>query len=130
MQPCQDVTESNKQVALRFLSEAQAGRARKSIPELVTPRAKHHNAYFPAGMEALAKAMDEAAAKESRHSLDIQRVVAEGDFVVVHSHFRPDPSHPGYAVVHIFRFEGGRIAELWDLGQPVPAESPNPDGMF
>jgi len=32
--------------------------------------------------------------------------------------------------VHIFRFEGERIAELWDLGQPVPDGSPNEDGML
>jgi hypothetical protein len=36
----------------------------------------------------------------------------------------------GVAVVHIFRFEGERIAELWDVGPPVPAENPNTVGMF
>ena len=34
------------------------------------------------------------------------------------------------AVVHIFRFEGGRIAELWDLGMPIPEDSVNENGMF
>jgi predicted SnoaL-like aldol condensation-catalyzing enzyme len=32
--------------------------------------------------------------------------------------------------VHIFRFDGDRIAEPWDIGQPVPAESVNTNGMF
>jgi predicted SnoaL-like aldol condensation-catalyzing enzyme len=32
--------------------------------------------------------------------------------------------------VHIFRFEQGRIVELWDLGQEVPESSPNQYGMF
>jgi len=29
------------------------------------------------------------------------------------------------AVVHIFRFEGDPIAELWDIGQPAPDEIKN-----
>jgi len=32
--------------------------------------------------------------------------------------------------VHLFRFEGDHIVELWDIGQPVPAESVNTNGMF
>lgn len=36
----------------------------------------------------------------------------------------------GTALVHIFRFEDDRIVELWDLGQPVPEDSPNENGMF
>ena len=43
----------------------------------------------------------------------------------VHSHARLKPEDLGGAVIHIFRFENGRIVELWDLGQPVPEESPN-----
>jgi len=54
----------------------------------------------------------------------------EGGFVVVHFHVRHGPGDLGAAVAHIFRFEEGRIVELWDLGQPVPEESPNRYGMF
>jgi hypothetical protein len=28
------------------------------------------------------------------------------------------------------QFEDGLIAELWGIGQPVPEESPNENGMF
>ena len=34
------------------------------------------------------------------------------------------------AVAHFFRFEGDRIVELRDVGQEVPADSPNNNGMF
>jgi predicted SnoaL-like aldol condensation-catalyzing enzyme len=60
----------------------------------------------------------------------LKRVIAEGEFVVTHSHVRQRPGDLGAAVVHIFRFEEGRIVELWDLGQPVSEESPNGYGMF
>ena len=62
--------------------------------------------------------------------LEVKRTIAEGDFVVVHSHVQQKPGEPGAAVVHIFRFENGRIAELGDLAQPVPEESPNQYGIF
>lgn len=124
------VLGARKAAALDFLQAAREGRAHRELERSVTPDARHHNAYFPAGMEALTRAMAEAAEAQPDSTLDVQRVVAEGDTVVVHSHFRPEPGHLGYAVVHIFRFEGERIAEMWDLGQPVPDDLPNADGMF
>jgi len=40
------------------------------------------------------------------------------------------PDMPEIAAVHIVRFDGDRIVEMWDVGQQVPAESPNENGMF
>lgn len=54
----------------------------------------------------------------------------EGDLVAVHARVRMKPGDPGVALVHIFRFEGDRIAELWDIGQAPPENSPNEHGMF
>jgi predicted SnoaL-like aldol condensation-catalyzing enzyme len=34
------------------------------------------------------------------------------------------------AVVHILRFEQGKIVEMWDVSQQVPKDSPNKLGMF
>ena len=53
-----------------------------------------------------------------------------GDLAAVHSHVRMKPGDKGIAVVHLLRFEGGRVAEFWDVGQAVPEESPNRSGMF
>ena len=50
--------------------------------------------------------------------------------VAVHSRVWHAPDDRGAALVHLFRFEGDRIAELWDIGQRVPTESPNANGMF
>jgi predicted SnoaL-like aldol condensation-catalyzing enzyme len=33
-------------------------------------------------------------------------------------------------LVRIFRFEGDRIVELWDVGQQAPKNSPNDNGVF
>jgi predicted SnoaL-like aldol condensation-catalyzing enzyme len=43
---------------------------------------------------------------------------------------RQDPHAQEIVVIHIFRFEHDRIAELWDVGQPISKDSPNENGMF
>ncbi len=60
----------------------------------------------------------------------MKRVIAEGEFVVVHFLVKHKPGELGFAVMHLFRFENGKIVELWDLGQPIPEESLNQYGMF
>ena len=73
----------------------------------------------------------------SGHALEVMRRHAAPDFVhhnpyfvAVHSRVQHKPDDAPVATVHIFRFEAGRIAELWDLGQEAPADSPNQAGMF
>lgn len=62
--------------------------------------------------------------------MTVKNVLSDGDRVAVHSHIVPRDGDPGLIAVHLFRFDGGRIAEMWDCGQAIPAESPNRDGAF
>ena len=63
-------------------------------------------------------------------AVDFLKAAASGNDVAVFGHVKHMPEERGFALVHIFRFEGDRIAELWDIGQEVPAESVNQYGMF
>lgn len=76
--------------------------------------------------------MEQNAASHPGKVFEVQRTVSEGegDLVVVHSRVRMSPEHPGVAVVHILRFDGDRIAEVWEIGQAVPDDMPNEHGMF
>jgi predicted SnoaL-like aldol condensation-catalyzing enzyme len=124
------MNESDRRAAaLEFLRLGRLG-DRAGLERLVTPDARHHNAYFAAGMPALFKAMAAAAASAPDRTSEVKRVLVDGDFVVVHSHVHHRPGDAGVSVMHMFRFDGARIAELWDVGQPVPADNPNADGMF
>jgi predicted SnoaL-like aldol condensation-catalyzing enzyme len=74
--------------------------------------------------------MEENARQNPSKTIEVKRVLADGDFVAVHSHVRLDPNSQGAAVVHLFRFENGCIVELWDVGQSIPEDSTNQYGVF
>jgi predicted SnoaL-like aldol condensation-catalyzing enzyme len=123
-------TINNKDAAISFLTVASSGNAREAFEKFVGSGFRHHSPFFEGSAEALMTAMEENARQNPDKALEIKRVIVEGAFVVVHSHVRQKPADRGAAVVHIFRFEAGRIVELWDVGQAVPEKSLNPNGMF
>ena len=124
------MSDSNKGVATSFLNLASSGRVDETYSKFVGNGFRHHNAFFEGSMESLRAGMKENAIQNPAKVFEVKRVIAEGDFVVTHSHVQQKPGDLGAAVVHIFRFENGKIVELWDLGQPIPENSPNQYGMF
>ena len=124
------MSDSNKDAATSFLNLASSGKVDEAYSKFVGNRFRHHNAFFEGSMEALRAGMKENAIQNPAKVFEVKRVIAEGDFVVTHSHVRQKPGDLGASVVHIFRFEYGKIVELWDLGQPIPEKSPNQYGMF
>jgi len=121
---------SQKDIATEFLMLAAAGRATEAFARYVGSGFRHHNGYFPGDADSLMIAMDENAKQFPGKTLDVKIAVEEGDKVATLSKVVHTPGEKGAAVVHIFRFAGGKIAELWDVGQAIPDESPNQYGMF
>jgi len=74
--------------------------------------------------------MAEASAKFPHTAIEIQRAVEEGNIVAVHSKVVHEPGGHAIAVVHIFRFAGQRIAELWDIAMQEPESAANENGLF
>ena len=118
---------SHTEIAKAFLTMAASGRVREAYEAYVDKRFKHHNGHFRGDADSLRKGMeDDARAHPDKH-LEVIHTIGDGNLVALHSRVTtPDE----YALVHIFRFEGDRIAELWDIAQPVPKNSPNANGMF
>jgi predicted SnoaL-like aldol condensation-catalyzing enzyme len=119
---------TRKQAAQEFLALVSAGKADEAKRRFLAPGGRHHNAWFPAGWDAILAGMKENHAQFPKKRYTVKRVVAEGQVVAVHGHVAMEIGD--IAVVHILRFEGGRIAEMWDVGQPIPPDSPNQDGAF
>ncbi len=121
---------SHKDRAISFLHLVVSGKVREAYEEHVAPDFLHHNPYYKGDAESLMNGMEENAVSFPNKILEVQHVLEDGDLVAVHSRVRLQPTERGLALVHIFRFRNDRIVELWDLGQPVPEDSPNEYGMF
>ena len=124
------MADSNKNAAVSFLKMVASGKVQEAYSKFVGEGFRHHNPFFEGSAESLQAGMQANALQNPDKVMDVKRVIAEGELVAVHSYVQQRSGERGAAVVHIFRFENGKIMELWDLGQPVPDESPNQFGMF
>jgi len=121
---------SRKEIVRTFLEMSCDGRVRDAYAKHVAKGFKHHNAYFKGDAESLMLGMEQNAKENPDKKLAVKHVIEEGDLVVVHSHVKHNAKEPGFGLAHIFKFDGDKIVELWDLAQEVPATSPNQYGMF
>lgn len=121
---------TKKDIALTFLSLAAKGFAKDAFNKFASPTLIHHNAYFPADPIILMEAMEESARLNPNKDFQVQRALEDGDLVAVHSFIKQQPEDIGAVVIHIFRFENDKIAELWDFGQMMPEEIINSNGML
>ncbi len=121
---------TKKESAQHFLKLAAKGNSREAFKLYVGTAFKHHNFYFKGDANTLMTAMEEDAKINPDKIFEIQRSLEEGDLVAVHSRFRQKTNELDWAVMHIFRFEKGKIVELWDFAQAAPVEMINENGMF
>jgi predicted SnoaL-like aldol condensation-catalyzing enzyme len=122
---------SRKESAVTFLKLAGFGRTEEAFAKYIAPNFIHHNQYFKGDRESLKSAMAGAHEKSPNKLIDVKRVFEDGGFVVTHSLVvRGNPAEPDIAVVHIFKFDGDKVVELWDVGQLLSKDSPNENGAF
>jgi predicted SnoaL-like aldol condensation-catalyzing enzyme len=122
--------ETHKESALDFLQLVVAGSIDEAYNNYVNMHGKHHNVYYSAEFASLKQGMIENHSQFPNKRLMVKNVVGEGNLVAVHSNIIMKPGETGIAVVHIFRFEAGKIVEMWDIGQAIPIDSPNRLGAF
>ena len=122
--------EAQKEIALDFLQLVMAGSITEAYDNYVNMHGKHHNMHFSAEFESLKKGMVENFTQFPNKRIMVKNVLGDCDLVAVHSNIIMKPGEPGIAAVHIFRFEAGKIVEMWDIGQSIPLDSPNRLGAF
>ena len=119
--------EQNKRTVVEYYELAFNGKEpEQAVEKYVGSRYVQHNPQAPDGPEAFiafVRAFPEL-------SVDIRRVMAEGDMVVTHSLVRFTADDPGSVAADFFRLEDGKVVEHWDVLQPWPQESANPHPMF
>jgi predicted SnoaL-like aldol condensation-catalyzing enzyme len=122
--------QSKAEIASQFLTLCAGGRVREAFDLYVAEKFQHHNPYFNCDRHSLLVAMEESARTEPTNSFTIQQIIESPDRVAVLSHLLRKDDSLEYAVVHILRFQDGKIAELWDIAQELSPGSPNTLGMF
>jgi len=122
--------QSHKNIAREFLEMASSGRVREAYEKYVSADFFHHNAYFKGDRETLLTGMEESDKKFPGKICQIKRQLEDADLVATHSRIKLAPDKPDMAVVHIIRFAGNKIVEMWDVAQEIPKDSPNENGVF
>ncbi len=121
---------AQKESALDFLQLVIAGEIEEAYNNYVNMNGKHHNVYYASDFTSLKQGMIENHNQFPSKRIMVKNVLGDGQLVAIHSNIILIPGEPGIAVVHIFRFEQGKIVEMWDVGQTIPLESPNRIGAF
>lgn len=62
-------------------------------------------------------------------AFDIQRILVDGDLALIHVR-ATFPGNPVAAVADIYRLEGGKVVEHWDVLQRMPDVVANDHPMF
>jgi predicted SnoaL-like aldol condensation-catalyzing enzyme len=123
--------ERNKQTVRAFYTLAfNDKQPAEAVAKYVGAEYIQHNPQVADGAEAFIQFVTGFAAQFPQVSVDIRRVVAEGDLVVTHSLLKVAPEDRGSAAADFFRLQDGKIVEHWDVLQPVPETAANDHPMF
>lgn len=111
---------TNKAIVEDFLDLInRQHRVREAFERYVADVYVQHNPQAPDGREGGIAIVSGFVARPGFRAT-VKRLIAEGDLVVSHMHIQQGEDDPGVAVADIFRLEGGKIVEHWDVIQPVP----------
>jgi predicted SnoaL-like aldol condensation-catalyzing enzyme len=119
---------TQREIAIDFLQTCALKSPKEAFAKYTNPNFKHHNQYYPGDRDSLMNAMIDVDREQPNKSFTVKQVFEAEDRVALYSQVIKEKME--IAVLHIVRFENGKISEMWDLGQVIEKNSPNKNGMF
>ena len=126
-----DQTEANKALAVALIEDVLMGRDPARITDYISAESyAQHNPMIADGLSGIVAAVEAlTAANNMFQYTEIHAVLGEGNFVLTVS--EGEWNGTTNAFYDLFRMDGGKIVEHWDVIQPVPTEGlANTNGMF
>jgi predicted SnoaL-like aldol condensation-catalyzing enzyme len=124
--------QTYKDIVIAFYKKALfEGQVEEAFRRYAGTTYRQHNPLIEDGMEGVKKFVTWIVSNHPDARGEIKRAFADGDHVILHSHWYGLSDNPrGEAVADIFRVEDGKVVEHWDVIQPIPEKSANANTMF
>jgi predicted SnoaL-like aldol condensation-catalyzing enzyme len=126
-----------KEIALSFFQLIGSPEGPSAALHIFDPKCRHHNPYCAPGMKALFEEMSKVMQNPKGNDMPddpifkIKNVIAEDHLVMVHTTLQSRSKKTvGIRQIHLFRFNGNKVIEYWDVTQSVPKEAKYPKNMF
>ena len=126
-----ELTQANKALVTKAYQELFGDADLTALDRYWADEYIQHNPSMTDGREAV-KTFLQGLGIDSwpKHQVKFERVIAEGDLVMLQTAQPASDTSPGTVIVDIFRVANGKIAEHWDVIQQIPADATNPRTMY
>jgi predicted SnoaL-like aldol condensation-catalyzing enzyme len=115
-------TSETKAVVARLYEAFNAGDT-EALGELLADDMINHNPGMTNG-----RVVSQAALRQiGSMKVEVHRIIAEGDLVAVHAHYKTPTEGAG---MDFFKVVDGRIVEHWDVRQDIPITTASGQDMF
>lgn len=121
-------TEETRKLVSDWMSGVETLGARGAIETYCSTDVISHNPTLVGGHDPGVAYLEDEAARGSK--VTIHRIIADGNFAAVHMEMTFTDGSPALAIVDLWRAENGKLVELWDVPQPIPAVTASGNSMF